>query len=87
MDEVTSALDPETSVGILQTILDWKAQRITFMVTHQLGFAAASADQIVFMDHGEIVEAGRGNTVLTNPLKERTRAFVSAADMQSTIHL
>jgi ABC-type polar amino acid transport system ATPase subunit len=81
LDEVTSALDPETAAAILQTLLDWRRDKVTLIVTHQLGFARASADQVLFIDHGEVVESGSAQQVLLSPIKERTRAFISAAEM------
>jgi polar amino acid transport system ATP-binding protein len=82
LDEVTSALDPETAGGILRTLLSWKGGDTTIlMATHQLEFARASADQILFVDNSRIVEQGRGNQVLIAPREERTRAFVAAAQL------
>jgi polar amino acid transport system ATP-binding protein len=78
---VTSALDPEAAADILQKLVSWRHANITLMVTHHLGFAKAFADQIIFLDHGKIVEMGPGSRVLTAPEKARTQAFVTAAEM------
>jgi ABC-type polar amino acid transport system ATPase subunit len=47
------------------------------VVTHEMGFARAVADRVIFMDQGEIVEEGPPSTFFANPREERTRAFLS----------
>jgi ABC-type polar amino acid transport system ATPase subunit len=47
------------------------------VVTHEMGFARNAADEIVFMDHGKIVEQGPPDEFFTNPREERARAFLN----------
>ncbi|GAA4662356.1 amino acid ABC transporter ATP-binding protein [Gordonia humi] len=78
-DEPTSALDPELVGEVLGVIRDLAAERMTMLiVTHELGFAREVADTVVFVDDGRIVESGPADAVLTSPVHERTRAFLSA---------
>lgn len=79
-DEPTSALDPEL-VGDVLTLLKSLAARHTTMlvVTHSVGFAAALADRIAFMDGGRIVEEGPPDTLLAAPRSPRLRAFLEHA--------
>jgi polar amino acid transport system ATP-binding protein len=77
-DEPTSALDPELVGEVLGVMKRLASQGMTMLVvTHEMGFAREVADQLVFMDEGVIVEAGKPREVLTNPQHERTRAFLS----------
>jgi len=58
-DEATSALDPELVKGILALIADLGADGMTMVaVTHEMGFARSTADSVVFMDHGVVIESG-----------------------------
>jgi polar amino acid transport system ATP-binding protein len=77
-DEPTSALDPEL-VGEVLAVMKQLAQDGTTMmvVTHEMRFARDVADQIVFMDGGLIVEAGRPDEVLLRPRHVRTQAFLA----------
>ncbi len=82
-DEPTSALDPELTQEILRVIKMLAAEHMTMMiVTHEIDFARAVADQVIFMDKGVVVEAGSAESVIDNPQNERTRAFLTklAAD-------
>jgi len=77
-DEPTSALDPEMVKEVLDVMIALAKQGMTMLVvTHEMGFARAVADRVVFMDQGEIVEAGPPETLFTKPRQERTRAFLS----------
>jgi polar amino acid transport system ATP-binding protein len=77
-DEPTSALDPELVGEVLGVMKRLASEGMTMLVvTHEMGFAREVADQLVFMDEGVIVEAGKPREVLTNPQHERTRAFLS----------
>ena len=77
-DEPTSALDPELVGEVLDAMKALAEAGMTMVVvTHELGFAREVGDQIVFMDRGVVVEAGKPSTVLENPQHERTRAFLS----------
>jgi polar amino acid transport system ATP-binding protein len=77
-DEVTSALDPELVKGVLALMADLAAQGMTMVVvTHEMGFARRVADQVVFMDHGVVVEAGPPDAVFDAPSSPRLRQFLS----------
>jgi polar amino acid transport system ATP-binding protein len=77
-DEPTSALDPELVNEVLDVMRDLATSGMTMIVvTHEIGFAREVADSVVFMDHGQIAEAGPTLDVLDNPASERTRAFFS----------
>ena len=75
-DEPTSALDPEMVKEVLDVMLELASEGMTMVVvTHEMGFAKAAADRLVFIDEGEIVEVGPPEEVFSNPTQERTRAF------------
>lgn len=77
-DEPTSALDPEMIKEVLEVMLDLAKAGITMIVvTHEMGFAKAAADEVVFMDKGQIVEKASPAVFFTNPTHERTRLFLS----------
>lgn len=77
-DEVTAALDPEMVHEVLQTMLDLaKTGSTMVIVTHEMAFARAVADRIVFFDQGEIVEETRDvEGFFTEPSTERARKFL-----------
>ncbi|AQA06271.1 hypothetical protein BVC93_09695 [Mycobacterium sp. MS1601] len=77
-DEATSALDPELVKGVLDDMRELAATGMTMVVvTHEIPFARDVADRIVFMADGRIVEEGPA-AQFSDPLHERTRAFLSA---------
>ncbi|MFS0576990.1 amino acid ABC transporter ATP-binding protein [Sporosarcina sp. 179-K 3D1 HS] len=77
-DEPTSALDPELTGEVLEVMKDLAKEHMTMIVvTHEMGFAQEVANQAVFMDGGEIVEAGHPSELFTNPKHDRTRAFLN----------
>ena len=77
-DEPTSALDPELVGDVLDVMRGLAADGMTMVVvTHEMGFAREVADKLVFMDGGQIVEAGDPREVLANPQHERTKLFLS----------
>ena len=77
-DEPTSALDPELVGEVLDVMKGLAESGMTMIVvTHEMGFAREVADQLVFMDGGVVVESGDPTEVLTNPQRERTKAFLS----------
>jgi len=77
-DEPTSALDPEMIKEVLEVMLDLAKAGITMIVvTHEMGFAKAAADEVVFMDKGQIVEKASPADFFTNPKQDRTRLFLS----------
>jgi ABC-type polar amino acid transport system ATPase subunit len=77
-DEPTSALDPEMIKEVLDVMLDLAKEGMTMIVvTHEMGFARAAADEVIFMDEGLIVESGKPSKVFKNPKEERTKLFIS----------
>jgi polar amino acid transport system ATP-binding protein len=77
-DEPTSALDPEMIKEVLEVMLDLAKAGITMIVvTHEMGFARAAADEVVFMDKGVIVERATPDIFFNHPVQERTREFLS----------
>jgi len=78
-DEATSALDPELIGEVLQVMQSLAQEGMTMLVvTHEMGFAKGVADRVVFMDGGVIVEQGPPSQVISAPVEERTRAFLSS---------
>lgn len=77
-DEPTSALDPEMIKEVLDTIRELADDGMTMLiVTHEMGFARQVADQIVFMDDGQIIEINKPEEFFANPRHERTKRFLS----------
>jgi polar amino acid transport system ATP-binding protein len=77
-DEPTSALDPEMIKEVLDVMLDLAEEGMTMLVvSHEMGFARAAADRIVFMDAGRVVEVTTPEQLFTAPQHERTRQFLS----------
>ena len=79
LDEVTSALDPILIAEVLALISELKAEGMTMMIaTHEMGFAKRVADQVLFLHHGQIVEAGSAKEILENPKTPELQNFLSA---------
>jgi general L-amino acid transport system ATP-binding protein len=77
-DEPTSALDPEMVKEVLDVMSELARQGMTMLVvTHEMGFARAVADRVIFMDEGEIVEDAPPSEFFNNPRSERTRLFLA----------
>jgi len=77
-DEPTSALDPEMIKEVLEVMLNLAREGITMVVvTHEMGFARAAADEVVFMDAGQIIEKAAPEAFFNEPSNERTREFLS----------
>ncbi len=77
-DEPTSALDPEMISEVLDVMVSLAEDGMTMVVvTHEMGFARKVADNMVFMDAGEIVETGTPEHFFTNPQSERCKTFLS----------
>ncbi|RYG11520.1 MAG: amino acid ABC transporter ATP-binding protein [Burkholderiales bacterium] len=77
-DEPTSALDPEMIKEVLDVIVGLADQGMTMLcVTHEMGFARAAANRVVFMDEGQIVEQGSPQAFFDAPQTERGRDFLS----------
>jgi general L-amino acid transport system ATP-binding protein len=77
-DEPTSALDPEMISEVLDVMRELAGTGITMLcVTHEMGFARAVANRMVFFDHGQIVEEGPPSQIFGQPEHDRTRRFLS----------
>ncbi|MGX9430698.1 MULTISPECIES: amino acid ABC transporter ATP-binding protein [Bradyrhizobium] len=77
-DEPTSALDPEMIGEVLAVMLELAREGMTMIVvTHEMGFAKAAADRMVFMDKGSIIEIGETKRFFEAPNSERARLFLS----------
>lgn len=77
-DEPTSALDPEMIKEVLDVMLKLAKTGMTMLlVTHEMGFARAAADKVVFMADGEVVESGTPDEMFTNPKTQRTKDFLN----------
>jgi general L-amino acid transport system ATP-binding protein len=77
-DEPTSALDPEMIAEVLDVMQELADSGMTMLVvTHEMGFARAAADRLVFFDDGLIVESGTPEQIFSDPTEERTKLFLS----------
>ena len=77
-DEVTAALDPEMVQEVLEVLRDLAGSGMTLLiVTHELAFAQAVADRIVFMDGGHILEQAAPQQFFDNPRSQRARQFLA----------
>lgn len=77
-DEPTSALDPEMIKEVLDVMLDLAKEGMTMVVvTHEMGFARAAADEVIFLDEGLIVERGKPDIIFKKPKEDRTKLFIS----------
>jgi polar amino acid transport system ATP-binding protein len=80
-DEPTSALDPELVGSVLKVMRELRESGMTMVVvSHEMAFARALADHVVFMDHGEVVEAGPPAALFDAPSHPRLREFLSSLD-------
>lgn len=80
LDEVTSALDPEVVVDVLEVLRNVAATTDVTMliVTHEMSFARDVSHRVMMFDGGKVVEAADPETIFTNPAEERTKKFLSA---------
>ena len=77
-DEPTSALDPEMIKEVLDVMLDLAREGMTMVVvSHEMGFARAAADRMVFLEGGRVVEDGTPEEIFSSPREERTKEFLS----------
>jgi len=77
-DEPTSALDPEMINEVLEVMRELAVSGMTMLcVSHEMGFARAVADRMVFIDEGVIVEEGPPSQIFGAPHEERTKQFLS----------
>ncbi|TQR60375.1 amino acid ABC transporter ATP-binding protein [Campylobacter troglodytis] len=80
-DEVTAALDPEIVREVLDVMLNLAKEGMTMLiVTHEMGFARAVADRIVFMDEGQIVEISKPQDFFSSPKTDRAKKFLNLFD-------
>lgn len=78
LDEPTSSLDPALVGEVLDTMAELSQRGITMLVvTHEIGFARSSCDQVALMVDGRVLEYGTPEEVISNPQKEQSRAFLS----------
>lgn len=80
LDEVTSALDPEVVVDVLEVLRNVAATTDVTMliVTHEMSFARDVSHRVMMFDGGKVVESADPETIFTNPAQERTKKFLSA---------
>jgi general L-amino acid transport system ATP-binding protein len=77
-DEPTSALDPEMITEVLDVMIELAEHGMTMLcVTHEMGFAKAVANRVIFMDQGQIVEQAPPDEFFNHPKSERTKDFLS----------
>ena len=86
-DEVTAALDPEMVREVLDTMLELAKNGSTMLiVTHEMNFALAIADRVIFLDGGEIVEEADPEYFFTYPKTERAQKFLHTFEYESVKH-
>jgi polar amino acid transport system ATP-binding protein len=77
LDEVTSALDPVLVNEVLTAVRDLKSDGMTMVLaTHEMGFATQVADEVCFLESGNIIERGTADQVLHNPQNPKTQEFL-----------
>ena len=82
-DEVTAALDPEMVREVLDVMLNLADNGLTMLiVTHEMGFARAIADKIIFLDNGTIVESGSPDEFFTQPKTLRAKEFLKLLNLK-----
>lgn len=83
-DEVTAALDPEMVREVLDTMLELARTGMTMViVTHEMSFAKAVADRVIFLDGGEILEEGKPEEFFVHPKTERAQRFLHTFEYES----
>lgn len=86
-DEVTAALDPEMVREVLDTMLELaKAGNTMLIVTHEMSFARAVADKIIFLDQGKIIEEGTPEEFFSNPKTDRAKSFLKSFTYEAVKH-
>ena len=82
-DEPTSALDPELTGEVLSVIKQLASEGTTMViVTHEMSFARDTADKVIFMDKGQMIEEGKSSKIFTSPKEARTRQFLQRFENQ-----
>ena len=84
LDEITAALDPEMVREVLEVVLSLaRAGSTMVIVTHEMAFARAIADRVLFLEHGDIVEeSGTPKAFFANPATDRAKAFLKTFDYE-----
>ncbi|MBE6024454.1 MAG: amino acid ABC transporter ATP-binding protein [Cellulosilyticum sp.] len=78
LDEITAALDPEMVREVLQVVLELAKEGMTMIiVTHEMEFARAVADRVIFLDKGKIVEESEPEVFFINPKTQRAKQFLN----------
>lgn len=86
LDEITAARDPEMVREVLQVVLELAKSGMTMViVTHEMEFARAVADRVIFIDRGEIVEENTPDKFFTNPDSDRAKQFLNSFHYE-TVH-
>ena len=86
-DEVTASLDPEMVREVLDVILSLADEGMTMLiVTHEMAFARAVADRIIFMDGGVIVESAKPEAFFENPQTDRAQKFLNIFQFSEVRH-
>lgn len=84
LDEITAALDPEMVREVLQVVLQLAKEGMTMLiVTHEMEFARAVADRVIFMDEGNIIEESSPDKFFTNPKTERAKQFLNTFNYEN----
>ncbi len=84
LDEITAALDPEMVREVLNVVLDLARDGMTMLiVTHEMRFAEAVADRVLFLENGNIVEEGKPADFFHHPTTERARQFLDTFEFTS----
>ena len=84
LDEITAALDPEMVREVLNVVLDLARDGMTMMiVTHEMRFAEAVADRVLFLERGNIVEQGKPADFFHHPQTQRARAFLETFEFDT----
>lgn len=84
LDEITAALDPEMVREVLNVVLDLARDGMTMMiVTHEMRFAEAVADRVLFLERGNIVEQGKPADFFHHPQTQRARAFLETFEFDA----
>jgi polar amino acid transport system ATP-binding protein len=76
-DEPTSALDPEMIGEVLDVMKELANEMTMLVVSHEMGFARAAANRVIFIDEGKIIEQSSPDEMFNNPQNERTKSFLS----------
>lgn len=78
-DEITASLDPEMVRGVLEILKNLASRKLTMVVvTHEMNFAQQIADQVIFLENGQIVEISNGSDFFDRPQTERAQQFLES---------